>query len=83
MYNQNGKRDRVTFEIVEHLGVLMEYDTGWNKELNLVSWNDRTPKYDIRDWDAEHKKMSRGITLRKEEMDRLIDIYSSGDTEEN
>ena len=38
------------YEIVEHIGVLSENARGWRKELNLVSWNDREPKYDIRDW---------------------------------
>ena len=38
------------YEIVKELGVLSESPTGWRKEINLVSWNDRDPKYDIRDW---------------------------------
>ena len=33
------------YEIVEHIGVLSENARGWRKELNLVSWNDREPKY--------------------------------------
>ena len=41
------------YEIVEHIGVLSENARGWRKELNLVSWNDREPKYDIRDWAPE------------------------------
>ena len=32
-----------------------------------VSWNDNAPKYDIRDWEPKHEKMSRGITLTEEE----------------
>ena len=35
------------FEITESLGVLAENAKGWTKELNLVSWNDHEPKYDI------------------------------------
>ena len=42
------------YEIVEHLGVISENAKGWTKELNLVSWNDREPKYDIRDWAPLH-----------------------------
>ena len=41
----------IKFEIVKRIGVLSEGNNGWKKELNLVSWNDRAPKYDIRDWD--------------------------------
>jgi hypothetical protein len=35
------------------------------KELNLISWNDRDPKYDIRDWSAGHEKV---VVLSKEEL---------------
>lgn len=44
------------FEIVRHFGVVSESSRGWNKELNLVSFNDAQPKYDIRDWDPNHEK---------------------------
>lgn len=55
------------FEITEKIGVLSQNEKGWSKELNLVSWNDRDPKYDLRDWSADHSKMSKGITLTREE----------------
>ena len=58
----------VTFEIKETLGVLAESTKGWTKELNLVSWNGREPKYDIREWDPEHEKMGKGLTFTKEEL---------------
>lgn len=61
----------ITFEIVEQLGVLQEYPTGWRKEVNLVSWNGNPAKVDIRDWDPEHERMSKGITLTLEEAHRL------------
>ncbi len=64
----------VTFEITEHLGVLATYSTGWTRELNIVSWNGGTPKYDIRDWDPAHEHMSRGITLHEKEMRLMLDI---------
>jgi hypothetical protein len=61
----------IKYEIKETLGVLSENAKGWTKELNLISWNDREPKYDIRDWAPEHEKMGKGITLSAEEMDQL------------
>jgi hypothetical protein len=64
----------IKFEIVKTLGVLSESPKGWTKELNLVSWNDKEPKYDIRDWDSSHEKMGKGVTLTKEELDNLKDI---------
>jgi Uncharacterized protein conserved in bacteria len=64
----------LTVEIVEHLGVLSENANGWTKELNLVSWNGRPAKYDIRDWDEDHQKMSKGITLTPDEFEILKDL---------
>lgn len=64
----------IKYEIVEHLGVISENDKGWKKELNLVSWNEREPKYDLRDWNETHDKMGKGITLSKEEAANLIKI---------
>ena len=55
----------VTFEIVEEIGVIATHSTGWKKELNLVSWNGGQAKYDIRDWDPGHSRMSRGVTLKR------------------
>ncbi len=64
------------FEITEEIGVLSESASGWKKELNLVSWNDRNPKYDIRDWDPAHEKMGKGITLTREEALALRDMLN-------
>ena len=66
----------IKFEIKKHIGVILEYPTGWKKEVNIVSWNDSTPKLDIRDWDPDHKHMSRGITLHKEEAEILSQLLS-------
>ena len=64
----------IKYEIIETLGVLSENAKGWKKELNLISWNDREPKYDLREWDPEHEKMGKGITLSEEEVYKLKDI---------
>ena len=55
------------YEIVEKIAVLSESSKGWTKELNLISWNDRDPKYDIREWSPDGSKMGKGITLSNEE----------------
>ncbi|RKL66479.1 hypothetical protein CR203_14355 [Salipaludibacillus neizhouensis] len=64
----------IKYEIVEQLGVLSESSKGWKKELNLVSWNGRDPKYDVREWSPDHEKMGKGITLTKEEVESLTRI---------
>ena len=64
----------IKFEIIEKIGLLSESEKGWSKELNLVSWNDREPKYDIRAWSPDREKMSKGITLSREELIALKDL---------
>ena len=61
----------IKYEITKHIGVLSESAKGWRKELNLVSWNGREPKYDIRDWAPGHEKMGKGVTLSEDEMAAL------------
>ena len=61
----------IKFEIIKKIGVLSTSASGWSKELNLISWNDREPKYDLRDWSADHEKMGKGVTLSKEELSAL------------
>ena len=61
----------IKFEIVKEMGVLSESSKGWKKELNLVSWNGAAPKFDLRDWDPEHQKMGKGITLTEDEVRKL------------
>ncbi|GHV63288.1 hypothetical protein AGMMS49587_12840 [Spirochaetia bacterium] len=57
----------ITYDILKHYGVISEEKGGWKKEINLVSWNGRNPKIDIRDWAPGHEKMGKGITLSREE----------------
>lgn len=64
----------IKYEITEHIAILSESPKGWKKELNLISWNGREPKYDIRDWSENHEKMGKGVTISKEELDKLKEI---------
>ena len=56
------------YEVVEKIALLSESSKGWKKELNLISWNDREPKYDIREWSPDGEKMGKGVTLSDEEV---------------
>ncbi len=58
------------YEITERIAVLSERKN-WTKELNMVSWNDRAPKYDIRDWNHKDGKMGKGVTLTQEDIENL------------
>ena len=63
------------YKIVDEIGVISESGSGWKKEVNLISWNGREPKYDIRDWSPEHEKMGKGVTLSKDELEALRELY--------
>ena len=67
--------DDFRYEIVDRLGVVGKYQTGWSKEINMVSWHGASPKLDIRDWDPKHERMSRGVTMHKDEVLETIRIF--------
>jgi hypothetical protein len=67
----------IKFEIVKTLGVLATSEKGWTKELNLVSWNDRPAKYDLREWSPDHTVMSKGITLSEDELKLLKEMLDN------
>jgi hypothetical protein len=69
----------IKFEIIKKIGLLSKTDKGWAKELKLISWNDREPKYDIREWSPDGQTMSKGVTLSKEELAVLRDLLSGLD----
>lgn len=58
------------YEITERIAILSEKGP-WTKELNKISWNERPPKYDLRDWNHEENRMGKGVTLSDEEMKNL------------
>jgi hypothetical protein len=67
----------IKYEILKTIGILSTSASGWSKEVNLISWNDREPKYDLRDWSADHSKMGKGVTLTREELIALCDLLNS------
>jgi hypothetical protein len=64
-------------EIIKKIGVLSKFPSGWEKQLNLVSWNDRDPKYDLREWSPDGEKMGKGVTLSKEELLALKELLNN------
>ncbi|PPK49442.1 hypothetical protein BD821_101102 [Clostridium algidicarnis DSM 15099] len=67
----------IKYEIKENVGTISESSKGWKKELNLISWNGNADKYDIREWDPDHKKMGKGITLSKEELKLIREMLNN------
>ena len=67
----------IKYEIIKKIGVLSTSKSGWTKELNLMSWNDREPKYDLRDWSADRSRRGKGVTLSAEELLALKALLDS------
>ncbi len=69
--------DDITFEIVKSFGIVSEAKGGWKKELNLVAWNERQPKFDVREWSPDHQKMGKGLTFTREEATKLKELLEA------
>ncbi|MBE6624926.1 MAG: hypothetical protein E7622_04690 [Ruminococcaceae bacterium] len=67
------------FDIVKNFGTVSDSNNGWVKEVNLVSWNEREPVYDIRVWQEGHEKLGKGITLTEEEIKNLKALLNEMD----
>ena len=67
------------YEIVKEVATLSSAANGWQRKLNLISWNAREPKYDIRDWSPDGSKMGKGISLSTEEVIMLKEILDDLD----
>ena len=63
-----------TYEVTERIAVLSTNARGWERQLNMVSWNGNPPKYDIRDWSPDGCRMAKGISLTEEELKTLKGI---------
>lgn len=62
----------IQYEIVKEIAVLSRSESGYTKELNLVSWNGAEPKYDIRSFSPNREKCGKGITLTETEARKLL-----------
>ena len=69
----------IKYEIKETVGVIAESAKGWKKELNLISWNGKEAKYDLREWAPDHEKMRKGVTLSNNELKALKELLNSID----
>jgi len=73
--------NKFEYEIAQHLGILSTGPKNWTKEANIVKWGGRTLRFDLREWDIRHEKMSKGITMNKAEVIELKRLLNSLDIE--
>lgn len=69
-----------TYEIIRHIATISDRGT-WALELNLISWGGRAPTFDLRKWNEDHSRMSKGISLTKQELDALAQFLAENPTE--
>ena len=62
----------IQYEIVKEIAVLSTGDSGYTKEINLITWNGKEPKYDIRSFSPNREKCGKGITLNADEAAALL-----------
>ena len=60
------------YEIVKEIAVLSTGESGYTKEINLISWNGKEPKYDIRSFSPNREKCGKGVTLTEAEAEKLL-----------
>ena len=68
--------DEIECEIIESYGVFSKGVKFWNKEVNLVSWNGRPAKLDIRNWQKDHQRCGKGIAITREEAEELVKLLN-------
>lgn len=62
----------IQYEIVKEIAVLSTGESGYTKEINLISWNGKEPKYDIRNFSPNREKCGKGVTLTEAEAEKLL-----------
>ncbi len=67
----------IQYEIVREIAVLSKSDSGYTKEINLISWNGNEPKYDIRSFSPDREKCGKGITLTESEVKALLEALET------
>lgn len=67
-----------SYEVIEEIGVIRNpTPSGWTTQLNLVSWNGKEPKLDIRSWNEDRSRMGKGISLSMKDATELANLLSS------
>ena len=67
----------IQYEIKKEIAVLSKSDSGYTKEINFISWNEKEPKYDIRSFSPNREKCGKGITLTESEAAALLEALQN------
>ena len=67
----------IQYEIKQEIAVLSKSDSGYTKEINLISWDGAETKYDIRSFSPNREKCGKGITLTETEAKELLEALQT------
>ncbi|MDD2217564.1 MAG: PC4/YdbC family ssDNA-binding protein [Eubacteriales bacterium] len=71
------RKEDFSFEIIEHICIISDgRQEGYTKELNYVAFNGKAPKWDIREWNSDHTKMTKGLTFTSDEIQRIAEAVN-------
>ena len=73
--------EQVRYNITKSIWRLNRSVNGWQKEVNVVAWNGKQAKLDIREWNADKSQMHKGLTFDKDEVYQLKRCMASIDPE--
>lgn len=59
-----------SYNIIRNITTISQRGS-WALELNLISWAGRPATFDLRKWNEDHTKMSKGISLTRDEVKSL------------
>ena len=59
-----------SYKIIRNITTISQRGN-WALELNLISWDGRPATFDLRKWNDDHTKMSKGISLTRDEVKAL------------
>ena len=62
-------------EVIKKIALISGSEKGFRQELNLVSWNGKDPKYDLRSWSPEGIAL-KGLTLTEDEAKELQKVLN-------
>lgn len=71
--------DKHTYQLIRNIARVESEGSGSVLEVNLISWDDQPPVYDVRRWNSDHTKASVGVKVTVNELEAIIEAISDID----
>ena len=59
-----------SYNIIQNIATISQRGT-WSLELSLISWGGRPVTGDLRKWNEDHSRLSKGLSLTRDEVKAL------------